>query len=314
VNLPTPGHVDWRLRRDVRRGLRATWHDYFTLNRVADLCLPEPAKGDNVALHIVIGREYWALGLWMLTSFFDATNRSWPVVFHDDGSCDGQVRRAIANVVPFAKIIDRPEADSQLTEMLKPWPVLLKLRSILPLALKLLDAALLGPPGKRLILDCDMMFFRPPTEILEWAMGAERPNYFLTDVKEASAIPPETIEARVGIKPVSKLNSGICAIAADFINPEFLADAMVKTKLLQAERRWTFEQTLFAIAAARQPSELLPSSYLVSIAAHAPPDIIMRHYIGAVRQRFFAEGLARMSTHLMKRFRAGAAEADCRPR
>jgi hypothetical protein len=303
VNFPSPGHLYWRLRRDIRRGLGATWHDYFTLNRVLGLRLPGTADNKDVALHVVIGSEYWMLGLWMLASFFDVTDQSWPVVFHDDGSCNEPIWRAIANVAPDAKMVSRPEADAQLTETLRRWPVLLELRRRLPLALKLLDAPLLGPPGKRLILDCDMIFFRRPTEILQWATRMKSPNYFLTDVKEASAVPPEAIEARVGVKPISKLNSGICAISADFIDPEFLAEAIVKTALLETERRWTYEQTLFAIAAACQPSQLLPSSYSVTITAEAPPDIIMRHYIGAVRQRFYAEGLALTSARLLKRFR-----------
>jgi hypothetical protein len=302
IRIPTPGHIWWRLRRDFQRGFSATWHDYFTVDRILQARLPECVGSEMVPLHLVTGKDYWRMGLWMLASFFYVTGQAWPVVVHDDGSCDSQALNGIARVVPSAQILRRREADRLMHKKLKLWPNTLELRNELPLALKLLDVALLGTAERRLILDCDMLFMNRPGEILEWVEDNTKPDLFLEDIRDASAVPPETFREELGFLPIRCLNSGLCAIHTDLVDLELIETAIVKTALLQAPRRWTVEQTLFAVLAANRPSRLLPPSYMVSARAPASQNTIMRHYIGEVRQQFYGEGLSRMASRLLKAF------------
>jgi len=46
---------------------------------------------------------------------------------------------------------------------------------------------------------------------------------------------------------------------------------------------------------------LLPRKYEVSLGKDAAPDAVSRHYVGAVRDRFYAEGLERLNTVLFPR-------------
>jgi hypothetical protein len=60
------------------------------------------------------------------------------------------------------------------------------------------------------------------------------------------------------------------------------------------------EQTLFALCASRfGKGGLLPKHYEVSLKRRAHPDAIARHYVGAVRDRFFGEGLKRLREELL---------------
>jgi hypothetical protein len=296
------GRYWWYFNRDRKRGFRASWHYYITLNRALNLRLPPPNAEAGAELHIVTGKDYWKLGLWMLASFFHVTQKAWPIVVHDDGSCDSTVKEAIKKVAPFARFIARTEADAKVGPRLRAYPKTLELRESLPLSLKLIDTGLLAQGPKRIVLDCDMIFFRAPDELLEWTAATEAPNLFLTDVADASAIAPPRIKEQLGIDIVQNLNSGLCALSNGFLDVDRVEEALEKTSLLCAERFWTVEQTLFAILAGTTVAKLLPANYAVSLEKRAPRAAVMRHYIGKVRDRFYSEGLAKSSSTLLRVF------------
>jgi len=299
------GHYCWRLNRDRKRGILASWHHYVTLQKALMLRLPDPEDDLPVELHVVTGKEYWLLGLWMLSSFFLTTGRSWPVTFHDDGSCDTDAQKGLKKVAPFARFIPRSEADKEVSSRLQNYPKTLSLRQFLPLTLKLLDTGLLSDRPKRLVLDCDMLFFQEPTAILQWETAQRSSSLFLTDVADASAIPPSQFEEFLGITPLGNLNSGLCALNGGFLDLPVIEDALARTPLLSAKRWWTIEQTLFAVLAGTRSAKLLPATYVVSVEKKAPETAIMRHYIGKVRDQFYAEGLAKISSLLLRTFERG---------
>ena len=57
---------------------------------------------------------------------------------------------------------------------------------------------------------------------------------------------------------------------------------------------------MFAVCASRfGKGGVLPGEYEVSLGLHAGEKAVARHYVGAVRDRFYAEGLARLRRVLM---------------
>jgi hypothetical protein len=297
------GKYWWHFNRERKRGLLGVWHYHRTLNRVLDLRFPKPGSDSDTEIHVVTGREYWKLGLWMLASFFYTTKRSWPVTIHDDGTCSSSDIASMSTVVPFARIVSRADADQHLHKQLEAFPKTHHLRSTFPLLLKLTDTTLLRQSSQCLVLDCDLLFFKEPVEILTWSATAEH-NLFLTDIADASAVPPAQINSLLGVNMLENLNSGLCALRPDFLDLDLMERALTKTALIDAPRRWTVEQTLFAILAGQRSSKLLPSRYLVSSEKRAPKSTVMRHYIGKVRDSFYAEGLAAVASDLRSAFRA----------
>ena len=302
--MMTPGRLWWLFNRDRRRGIRGAWHYHVTLPKILNVVLPAPGAGPSAEVHLVTGEEYWKLGLWMAASFFHATGRSWPIVIHDDGTCGKDTIAGMRRVIPFARFISRVEADTEIESRLRDFNHIRTLRASYSLLMKLTDTQLLSSASKRLILDCDMLFFRKPSEVLNWAEEPSPPNLFLTDVTDASAVPPEQIQHQLGITLLANMNSGLCALRDGFLDLERIEEALEKTELLRAKRRWTVEQTLFAILAGLQLSRLLPKSYVVSVDRHSPKSAVMRHYIGRVRNQFYSEGLGIVAPTLIHEFSA----------
>jgi hypothetical protein len=76
--------------------------------------------------------------------------------------------------------------------------------------------------------------------------------------------------------------------------------ALRETNLLKGHI-WLVEQTLFAIcASAWGRGGLLPAEYEVSLDPNARPGAVARHYVGAVRERFYGEGIARVQRELFQ--------------
>jgi hypothetical protein len=150
------------------------------------------------------------------------------------------------------------------------------------------------------VLDSDVLFFRPPREIMEWSRGPEPRNcWFNEDLQEACLISAAEAMDDLGVNLWSRVNSGICLIHRAAIDFDFCDHALAVTSILRG-KLWRVEQTLFALCASRHGrGGLLPRTYEVSIRRNASRDVVARHYVGAVRQRFFGEGLRRLAPVLL---------------
>ena len=63
---------------------------------------------------------------------------------------------------------------------------------------------------------------------------------------------------------------------------------------------WRVEQTLFALCSFRHgKGGFLPKTYEVSLNKHSAENCVARHYVGAVRDRFYGEGLSRLREVLL---------------
>jgi hypothetical protein len=111
--LLSPGRI-WNLvRRDVKRGAVAAYHDYNTLGRIEEWSWPLwGEKPHTVPVHVLTGAQDWRLAAWMLASFFHATELAWPVVVHDDGTLPDEARKTLERLFTGTRVISRAEADA----------------------------------------------------------------------------------------------------------------------------------------------------------------------------------------------------------
>jgi hypothetical protein len=92
----SPGRLWWLLRRDLKRGWKAAYHDYQTLPRIEDWRWTYWAeKPGPVPIHILTGAKDWRLAIWMLASFFHFTESAWPLIVHDDGTLTDEGRETL---------------------------------------------------------------------------------------------------------------------------------------------------------------------------------------------------------------------------
>ena len=290
----SPGRLWWLLRRDLKRGWSATFHDYRSKPRIADWSWPFwNQTPQSVPVHVLTGEKDYLLCAWMLASWFHFTEETWRVFIHDDGTLPEAARELFRKLFTNARIIPRDEADTRMDKVLAPYPFCHDYRNKHPLALKIFDFPTFTDSDRFIALDSDVLFFNYPREIMEWVSTKKAECWFNEDVAEGSLITPDNARTDLGVKLWRKVNSGLCLINKAAIDFEFCERALGETSILKGHI-WRVEQTLFALCASRGKGGLLPATYEVSLNKNSEPGIVARHYVGAVRDRFYGEGLKRL--------------------
>ncbi|MEO8353678.1 MAG: hypothetical protein ABI680_18275 [Chthoniobacteraceae bacterium] len=267
--------------------------DQQTLLQIEDWYWPYWGEAPaNVPIHVLTGENDWRMAAWMLASFFRFTESAWPIVFHDDGTLSSDARRSLENLFEHSSTISRAEADAKMNRVLRAYPYCHEYRLGNPLGLRIFDTACFEPAERYLVLDSDVLFFQRPDEIMDWAddpfaLGC----WFNRDAREFSNVSDFEAREELGVSLWPRVDSGIGLIHRPVIDLAFCDRALATTAILRgAEDR--IEQTLFALCASRGgPGGLLPNTYEVSLKGRASPDAVSRHYVPAVRNRYFTEGL-----------------------
>lgn len=296
----TPGRLWWLLRRDLKRGWEASRHEYKVLPRIADWSWPFwEDTSQNVPVHVLTGKNDWRLAAWMLASWFHFSEHTWPIFIHDDGTLPEDAREQLKKLFPIARIIERREADAAIDPILHAFPFCADYRKMHPLALKVFDVPHFTPGDRFILFDSDLLFFNYPGEILDWVTRGADECWFNEDVKEGSLITAAEARSELGIKIWSRVNSGLCLLPKAAISLELCDEALAQTSILSGHV-WRIEQTLLMLCAAKHgKGGLLPRTYEVSLGKSSAENAIARHYVGAVRDRFYAEGLKRLSGILL---------------
>ena len=288
------------LRRDLKRGWAASYHDYKTLQRIDEWSWHFWSEVPHaVPVHVLTGANDWRLAAWMLASWFQATEHAWPIVIHDDGTLPEEGRATLERLFANARIIRRAEADAAMDKALRPFPFCAEYRAMHPLALKLFDIPHFTAGERYMMFDSDVLFFRHPRHILDWADAENDECWFNEDIQETSLISAADARDDLGLRPWPRVNSGLGLICKPAIDLDFIDRALAVTSILRGHI-WRVEQTLHMLCAARHgKGGLLPKTYEVSLNRHCAEDAIARHYVGAVRDKFFSEGLKRLRRQLL---------------
>ena len=300
--FPSPGRLLWLLRRDLKRGWEATRHEYRVLPRIAEWSWPfwneTPQK---VPVHVLTGGKDWRLAAWMLASWFQFSEHPWPVFIHDDGTLPEEARGLFKKLFTDARIIDRREADAALGPLLHAYPFCADYRKLHPLALKLFDVPHFTTGDRFLLFDSDLLFFNYPGEILDWVTRGADECWFNEDVKEGSLVTAAEARSELGIKIWSRVNSGLCLLTKSALDLDLCDRALAQTSMLSGHvwrHRADAAHALRGEARQGRPPLSAPT-YEVSLGKRSAENAISRHYVGAVRDRFYAEGLKRLNGILL---------------
>lgn len=141
------------------------------------------ADHPDFELHMLLGRNHVGMALWAVKSFLNATGRAFTVVLHDDGTLSETDIATLTTHLIGVKVVRKNEADAILRQRLAAYPNCLEYRftsrdttdhrgakyNMRIFSLRLFDFNLLSEAKKTLVLDADVLFFKEPTEILQWA-------------------------------------------------------------------------------------------------------------------------------------------------
>lgn len=141
------------------------------------------ADHPDFELHMLLGRNHVGMALWAVKSFLNATGRAFTVVLHDDGTLSEIDITTLTTHLIGVRVVRKNEADAILRQKLAAYPNCLEYRftsrdttdhrgakyNMRIFSLRLFDFNLLSEAKKTLVLDADVLFFKEPTEILQWA-------------------------------------------------------------------------------------------------------------------------------------------------
>jgi hypothetical protein len=158
--------------------------------------------------------------MWAIYSFAFHAGRHINVCIHDDGTLTEQGYASLRKLFPGIRIIDRPTADREVSNLLRRrgLPRSEVFRRDLVLSLKLFDPVILRRSRQIVVIDSDVLFFSPPTQLLESAdRGA---NAFSVDFGYSNGYCANLVRIVYPGSEVFPLNSGILTFQAESFSLE----------------------------------------------------------------------------------------------
>lgn len=288
-----PGVLLYRLRRLFEGGLIASWYREVMRSRILQtpsLLLPQTSEFE---IHALTSQQDWLNLLWTLKSFYHFSEARPALCIHDDGTLTPEVREILTTHFVGARLIPRNQSDSEVLESLSDYPCCQKLRGENNLSIKLFNLIHYAQSPRVLLIDSDVLTFSQPTELLEALSDEQTLNRYNRDVADAYTSPRDDLAKEFNLDVASRFNSGVCVLQMDSLSLDEI-ERNLSSNLLEGHF-WLIEQTLFCLNSSRYGCQPLPESYDV-ILRDGLSEKPMKHYVGAIRNRMYAEGVR----HLLK--------------
>jgi hypothetical protein len=297
----TPGRLLYILRRRFKLGVRHWFAEKVIWKQILNWRPNGFWPFSPVPLHLLTNSNDWKMALWMLASFHETTQRRWLITLHEDGSLMEEDLENFWRIFPEIRIVRPKDAELRMARVLSNYPRCRDYRTRMPHALKCFDIPEFCEEYKYLMLDPDVLFFRSPAEILNWAEDSNmRGCWFNRDFQEPSPISPAQAVADLGVPLWPCVNTGLCLLERQTVkNLDAMEEWLGHPALQNPKMQWRVEQTLLALCASQNGvGGLLPEQYEVSPHKYRKPGGISRHYIGCVRDRFYSEGILELHKQL----------------
>ncbi|MEM7226477.1 MAG: hypothetical protein AAF495_26125 [Pseudomonadota bacterium] len=244
--------------------------------------MPAPQPG-VACIHLLTKSNECLFALWACRSLLERLDAPIPLYVHDDGSLTSTDVGRLERSLPGVQIVRRADADAAARQVLAGWPNCLAFRQSHVLSLKLFDPWIVQTTGDIILLDSDVLFFRRPTEVIDWLAHPEHRR----NLWNRERAPDENRN------PMAGFNSGLGLLRRDLMNLQAVEDLLSKNA--QGSIPWLMEQEIYGQLSAIAGMEALPPSYHVATVAdgrNAPPSALAaKHYVGLVRGLFIGEGL-----------------------
>lgn len=255
-------------------------------------------QDNTLEIHVLTSDKDWLNLMWTLKSFYHVSPRRLALCIHGDPGLSSQSVASLQEHFPNARIITQDVAREEVLDSLAAYPRCRQLRETNILAIKVFDFLHYLKAERMALFDSDLMFFDEPTAWLNYANDRDRcVNVFNPDIASAYAVDEDVIcEAGFAIHP--EVNSGFGIVHRDSM-PLHWIEEFLSVPGLPGGHFWRIEQTLYALCASRFGVELLPNDYRVFLDGEVG-DRPFRHYVGAVREQMYTEGMRILASKLLK--------------
>ncbi len=249
-------------------------------------------------LHILLGHRHVGMTLWSVKSFLHYAGRKYTVVLHEDGSLTDKDIATLARHLVNARIVRKSVADEQIREQIKHFPNCCAYRfspkettdhrgvkyDMHIFALRLFDFNLLSAATKVLVLDADVLFFKKPQEIINWAEDpADRNSLFSIE----QYVPLRNVRYEVTgferkVPPPTDANAGLLCLDKRAYDLEAIETWIDRNRELM-DKLATFEQHAYNHLVKRKGGSMaLPDSYSFN---YTDDTVVATHF--AIKHLFF---------------------------
>ena len=231
VGLRLERVLPWRLSQDLDSRNTASLRAHY--DRLSRQTKPLPAGGSplDFEVHCLLGARHIGMALWSVKSLLYQLGFPVNVVLHDDGSLSKGDQDELRAHLPGVRILGRDEADRMIRPKLDGLAGAMEYRftevptsdhrgnsyNMFLWSLILLDFHLLAQASKVMILDVDVLFFKPPTLIADW-IGDTNDARALYSVEAFRPLGRSGGVTDYGSKPRETLNSGLLCFPRDLID------------------------------------------------------------------------------------------------
>jgi hypothetical protein len=287
-----------RIRELGPAGLQRRYYRDFLRPLVLKSAPVADTVDEGLEIHVLTSEKDWLNLLWTLKSFYHFSPRRLALCIHADPELSDGAVASLKSHFPKARVIIQSAAREEVLDSLAAFPRCRQLRETNILSIKVFDFLHYLQSERMALFDSDLLFFAEPTAWLDYANDPDRRiNVFNRDVASAYAVDRQVItEAGFAIHP--EINSGFGIVHKESMPLEWIEEFLSIPGMLEGHF-WRIEQTLYALCSSRFGVELLPDSYRVFLDGNLD-DQPFRHYVGAVRDRMYTEGVRRLGPQLLK--------------
>lgn len=253
---------------------------------------PVPVAGNspNAEVHQLLGHRHVGMGLWSMKSLVKSAAAGLGVVVHDDGSLTSEDMALMRQHLPEIQIITRADADLRMRDALANHPACTSFRfgnvpvtnhrgqsyNMFIMSLILFDMNLLTECDKIIILDADVLFFRRPDIIADWALDkSDTRSLYSVEAYKPQRQSDGTLS--FGAKVARTLNSGLlCLIKSKLYHLDHIEEWVASNPDLMYTSP-VFEQLCYSYLIKRRDDtvELDPAKYGFN---YTTPESIATHF------------------------------------
>lgn len=260
-------------------------------------------------VHVLLGHKHVGMTLWCVKSLLHFAGKRYHVVLHDDGSLSEDDLSLLAEHLVNVRIFRRLQADALVRPHLAGMSNAMRYRfspketsdhrgvkyDMHVFALRLFDFNLLTNAKRILVLDCDVLFFAPPIQLMAWAeegtpagsvysveqyVPLRNARYEIVGYRKKDPLP---VDANAGLLGFDKSAYDLAAI-----------ESWIGKNLDRMDRLATFEQHAYNHLLKRSGSHTpLPDAYSFN---YTDGSVVASHF--AIKHLFF-ENIARVEPALL---------------
>lgn len=274
---------------------------FFYAGKIFDKKIPECHTVDDFEIHMLCRKKDAAMLAWSLMSFINQTGICPRVVVHEDGSFDKKTILKLEHKFPGLEVLRLEKASQMIDNIPGLSEKLLEHRKRgHKLIYKLVDILLLSHAKKVMVLDSDVLFFKKPSEILEFING-KSPYEALISCHDGTydLMTSEEYSRKHELlrKKTDEMNSGIILFQKNKITTDMMLEYFENT--LRKPRDYFVEMTGWASLISQTNFNFLPiEKYIVK----GKPEVntMAKHFTSPRRHEFYIYGIDMVRGEMLK--------------